>query len=654
MASGSVSCTSYCAASSSLSITASLNVSSGAQSVSENYTKIDYSFSAKRNAYGFVGTTRPHAGKLQVWINGSCVKEVYVPLTYNASGGNTECSGSGSVNVYHNNDGTKSFNYQIKIVQGVDDVGKINWYWNGSTSTSKSMTLTTIPRASSISSLTSSVDVDGNNSVSVSINRKSSSFTHEVVFQVNSNYKQTYSGVETSQSFVIPVTWLNAIGSNSSITATCYVTTYNGNSKIGDTVSDTFTLKKPSPSTFTCTESIECNGSNSLKLNINRANVSFKHKVEFNLGNYNESFSNVDTSKEYAPSMEWLNEIPNATIGNGVVKVTTYYGSIFIGENSKTFKLIVPTSVIPTISDIVSEIINPSTISSWGIYLQNISKCNLNVNAIGAFSSTITSYVFDGISQSENTKITDVIKSSGTVSFKIYAKDSRGRSSKEETVSISVEPYSLPSLSCNMMKRCLSDGTVDDEGEYIIINCSFDCSSCSGKNSTNAKVYTREILEGEYTEKVSIISGSSVVISNYDISKSYTVKIVATDLVGNSVSYIGIIDTSSSIINILKGGRGIAFNMMASKDDTMQIGYSTLEMNNGVIVLNYIDEVTGNTIVSLIGNKNVDYINYETNAPKGHYFSNDVTINGCLDLTNCKLRIGSNEFDAKYLLYDSD
>lgn len=654
MASGSVSCISYCAASSSLSITASLNVTSGTQSVSENYTKINYSFSAKRNAYGFVGSTRPHAGKLQVWINGSCVKEVYVPLTNNASGGNTECSGSGIVNIYHKNDGTKSFNYQIKIVQGVDDVGKINWYWNSSASNNASMTLSTIPRASSISSLTSSVDVDGNNSVFVSINRKSSSFIHEVIFQVNSNYKQTYSGVATSQSFTIPVTWLNAIGNNSSVSATCYVTTYNGITKIGDTVSAIFTLKKPSPSTFTCTESIECNGSNSLKVSINRANVAFKHTIEFTFGSYIQSFSNIDTSKEYAPSMEWINAIPNATIGNGVVKVTTYYGSILIGENSKNFKLIVPTSVIPIISDVVSEIINPSTISSWGLFIQNISKCNLNVTASGAYSSTITSYIFDGILQSENAKITDVIKSSGIVYFKIYVKDSRGRSSEEATVSISVEPYLLPSLSCNMMKRCNSDGTVDDEGEYIIINCSFDCSSCSGKNSINAKVYTREILEGEYTEKVSITSGSSAVISNYDISKSYTVKIVATDLVGNSALYVGIIDTSSSIINILKGGKGIAFNMMASKDDTMQIGYSTLEMNNGVIVLNYIDGETGNMIVSFIGNKNGEFINYETNAPKGHYFSNDVTFNGCLDLTNCKLRIGSNEFDAKYLLYDTD
>lgn len=654
MASGSVSCISYCAASSSLSITASLNVTSGTQSVSENYTKINYSFSAKRNAYGFVGSTRPHAGKLQVWINGTCVKEVYCPLSNNASGGNTECSGSGSVNVYHNNDGTKSFKYQIKIVQGVDDVGKINWYWNGSASSTPSMTLSTIPRASSISSLTSSVEVDGNNYVTVNINRKSTSFTHEVIFQVNSNYKQTYSGVATSQSFIIPITWLNAIGINSSISATCSVSTYNGSTKIGDTVSANFTLKKPSPSTFTCTESIECNGSNSLKVSINRANGAFKHTVQYTFGSYTQSFSNIDTSKEYAPSMVWINAIPNATIGNGVVKVTTYYGSILIGENSKNFKLIVPTSVIPTISDVVTEIINPSTISSWDLFIQNISKCNLNVKAGGAYSSTITSYVFDGISQSESSKKTDIIKSSGTVSFKIYVKDSRGRSSEESTVSISVEPYSLPSLSCNMMKRCLLDGTVDDEGEYIIINCSFDCSPCSGKNSINAKVYTREILEGEYTEKVSITSGSSTVISNYDVAKSYTVKIVATDLVGNSAAYVGIIDTSSSIINILKGGRGIAFNMMASKDDTMQIGYSTLEMNNGVIVLNYIDRETGNTIVSFIGNKNVDYINYETNAPKGHYFSNDVTLNGFLDLTNCKLRIGSNEFDAKYLLYDTD
>ena len=240
----SVSCTSYCAATSAISVTASLTVTAGSQSVSGNYTTINYSYSAVRNNYGFTGSTRPHAGKLQVWINGSCVKEVYCPLTHHSTGGNTESSGSGSVNVAHNSDGTKSFTYQIKIVQGTDDVGKINWYWNGSSSSAPSMSLNTIPRATQPSMSASSVTMG--NAITINTPRASSSFTHSLWYQVNGgDWQGIASGVTTSYSWTVPIGLASSVPNGTSISVTVICRTFNGSTNLGDKYTS-FTAYVPS------------------------------------------------------------------------------------------------------------------------------------------------------------------------------------------------------------------------------------------------------------------------------------------------------------------------------------------------------------------------------------------------------------------------
>lgn len=240
----SVSCTSSCVAASAIQVTATLDVSAGNQSIADNYTTINYSYSAVRNNYGFTGTTRPHAGKLQVWINGSCVKEVYCPLTHNPSGGNTECSGSDSVNVPHNSDGTKSFTYQVKIVQGTDDVGKINWYWHGSESSAPSMSLNTIPRATQPSMSASSVTMG--NAITINTPRASSSFTHSLWYQVNGgNWQGIASGVTTSYSWTVPVGMASSVPNGTSISVTVICRTFNGSTNLGDKYTS-FTAYVPS------------------------------------------------------------------------------------------------------------------------------------------------------------------------------------------------------------------------------------------------------------------------------------------------------------------------------------------------------------------------------------------------------------------------
>lgn len=239
----SVSCTSSCVAASAIQVTATLDVSAGNQSIADNYTTINYSYRAVRNNYGFIGTTRDNVGTLQVLINGSVVKSVAVGLTYDGDGGNTECSGSGSVNVGHNADGTKSCSYQVKIVGGSDPRGA-NYQWNSSASSAPSMALNTIPRATQPSMSASSVTMG--NAITINTPRASSSFTHSLWYQVNGgNWQDIASGVGTSYSWTVPVGLASSVPNGTSISVTVICRTYNGSTNLGDKYTS-FTANVPS------------------------------------------------------------------------------------------------------------------------------------------------------------------------------------------------------------------------------------------------------------------------------------------------------------------------------------------------------------------------------------------------------------------------
>ena len=162
-------------------------------------------------------------------------------FTASLSGNQTTTLFTKTVTVSHAADGTKTCSFSA--ICGINVTLSGAYY--GDVPASGSGTFNTIARASAISSVTSSVSVNGTNSVTVNITRAASSFTHTVVFKFGS-YSNTITGAGTSASYAIPTSWLNAIPNATSGTATVTVTTYSGSTKIGSAVSKNFTLTVPS------------------------------------------------------------------------------------------------------------------------------------------------------------------------------------------------------------------------------------------------------------------------------------------------------------------------------------------------------------------------------------------------------------------------
>ena len=147
----------------------------------------------------------------------------------------------GSITVTHKSDGSLSGYVKVYFDAPTTSGG---WSPSSSSCNTEWTTCTTIARASSISGLSGN---QLNSGVSVTIDRKSSSFTHKVEYKfVNSGWTTVSSNAATSCSFTPPLSLASQIPSAESGALTVRVTTYNGSTQIGSSVTKSINLSVPS------------------------------------------------------------------------------------------------------------------------------------------------------------------------------------------------------------------------------------------------------------------------------------------------------------------------------------------------------------------------------------------------------------------------
>ena len=186
------------------------------QSVAENYSSVTVTVNFYRTNTGY---TTYGSGTVYCKINGT---------TYTASVSTSQkITNSGidlfskTLAIYHNNDGTKTLTCSAWISHDVFS----------SSEQSYSQTLTTIPRTSTISS------ISGNtlgSPITVNINRNSDSFTHKVFYKRTDGQRfEVGSGVGTSHTFTPDIGDCNLLPNSTSGTAEITVDTYYGDTYIG-------------------------------------------------------------------------------------------------------------------------------------------------------------------------------------------------------------------------------------------------------------------------------------------------------------------------------------------------------------------------------------------------------------------------------------
>lgn len=331
----------------------------------------------------------------------------------------------------------------------------------------------------------------------------------------------------------------------------------------------------------------------SVSVGISRASSSFTHKVEWKIGSssYVTASSNATTSASFTPDVSYASQYPNGTSCTCTVRVTTYNGSTQIGSSvTSSCTLSVPSSVIPTCSNISLSRIDNGVPSSWGVYVQGYSQVTASISGSGIYGSSISSYYISGTGKSTNSSslTSGVLTSSSTYSFSAYVTDSRGRTSSTKSASITVYAYSKPSISLTA-QRCDSSGNVTSSGTYLKITCNYSYASVNGKNTISRSVSCNG------ASNTSFSSGTSFVLAaNCSVTSMYTVTASISDALGNSSSATVLIPTGERVMNVKSNGKGVAFGGFATKDNALYTSWDVYGKNfydlNGRR-LSYIDEV---------------------------------------------------------------
>ena len=286
-------------------------VDQGSQSITANTSTVNWRVTVSRTGAYY---THNHQGDstLSLNLDGSNVHYSYP--TWETSGEEYTLA-SGSSTISHNADGTKKLPISCTF--------NPNNGLHGTITVSASLSLTTIPRSSSVSV---SPGVIGS-SVTININRQSSSFKHIVRYSWAGKSGTIASNVDTSTSWTIPLDFANDIPNSASGTGTIYVDTYSGSTKTG-TQSTTLTASVPAnvKPTFTGVSLSDLNGAaqNLIPNGNTFIQVISNIKVAFNgaVGSYGSSITGY-----YA---EIIGKNQSTSSNGGSLGIMNYHGTIKI------------------------------------------------------------------------------------------------------------------------------------------------------------------------------------------------------------------------------------------------------------------------------------------------------------------------------------
>lgn len=275
------------------------------------WVEITYSRTRQNSNYYNYGYANPS----HIYINGSEVASATPYSAHNNYETQTLCTWSGYI--YHENDGTKSFNVSASFSSSSANLS--------GGSVSGSVTLPTIPRTSGVTCASFNIG----DSTIISIDRKSSSFTHTIDFSFG-NYtgRVAYRTGDTTVGWTPNTSSMYAQIPNTKSgtgTITCY--TYSGDTHIG-TSTTTFTAyaKESDCKPDVSATIIDTNNTTIALTNDSSKFIKYFSKPKVTISatpKYSSSISSYSTSINDGQSSQTQETIFNTIAGNQITVSTT-------------------------------------------------------------------------------------------------------------------------------------------------------------------------------------------------------------------------------------------------------------------------------------------------------------------------------------------
>lgn len=496
--------------------------------------------------------------------------------------------------VTHNSDGSKS----IKISTSIKNSGTSQ---AGTYSASKTVALDTIPRASSISS---SASWTAGNPLTVTVDRKSTAFTHNVSVIVGSTVVASAEGVATTATFSgddFDFEVFKAMAAANSASTTITVTTYSGSTQIGLEVTKKGTVSVPTLSSISCVD--EANIKDTIDITVDQGDSRLTHSLRYLFGSISgmlmgdSDIGVSDSTYSWYVDEQFYTQLPDANFGECTLTLENYYTPeggtpIRVGQAvTKKIKLNVVDSD-PIFTDFTYSDINDklhaytggkALISGYSDVKAVIDENNKSIGVNGAamtlYEMSIgTKNITCDYSESDNVELTLEKVDSGIISVK--AKDSRGNYTAitKEATFIPYFPLSIKSMILErenmagektMLKMELSmfGGSLGIT-ENIITSCTYRYKE-TGAEWSEDDVFT-SINTGEF--EIDPASGTAYINveiagdkgnDGFTLAGSYDVEVHVSDAI-ESVVAVGTIDSGFPAIYIKK--------LDGDEDDGYQVG----------------------------------------------------------------------------------
>lgn len=338
-----------------------------------------------------------------------------------------------------------------------------------------------------------------------------------------------------------------------------------------------------------------------ITLAVSRCSAAFYHKASFLADG-----ALLYTSEAFASALNlmipraWFASYPNTASLNVTVSVQTYSDASCTtavgGAVTTTMSVTADAAMKPAVSAGWASLAPYNTgtaVAAAGITgcVKGYSRAQASFDASkidlsDAVGASVASYsvACQGVVVSASPYLTGVLTST-SVSVVCTVTDTRGRTAGE-TFSLAVMDYAPPALSDPRIFRCGPAGTADEDGAYAGVEATALFHSLAGQN---ACTLTAAIAPsgGAYGAETALVSGTAAVLGPISPDASYSVRLTATDTLGNTAFYYASIPTRKWAMKFRPGGRGVAFGKAAETDDCFDIADGWAVKSRGIVDLVY-------------------------------------------------------------------
>ena len=309
------------------------------------------------------------------------------------------------------------------------------------------------------------------------------------------------------------------------------------------------------------------------------------------------------TSYTFYFNQEEINTLLNATSGKSrtvyfYIK-TVLSGNTFYSNYAVTFSVVNANPTISSISylDTNSQITSITGTAQW--IVRNKSTLQITLNTLTALKgATLSSAVvningnpqsFSGISGSSMASVSlnyGTLNVSSNINATITLTDSRGFKStytKAITILDYQDPYSTLTLARKNNFYTATDLTV---------NCTF--SSLNGTNAITIQYQTKKVTDANYGSLTAISNNTETTIQ-LDNTYQWNVRVVTTDRLGTSVSYVLFVDKGIPLVFFDKNKNSVGINCFPKNNESLEVGGVVI---NGVVLYNNSSSQTANVTLS--------------------------------------------------------